>query len=342
VGPETRLAMLANFPYEISAADGFFLVSGATAGLLAERKLAVEPPARYYAGIVRRALRLYVIHWLIAAFLVAVHALTGRLRAPSLEALGGILGALVSLVTLRAQPTDYANILPLFVVFFLALPGFLELLRRGQWWLLLLASAGLWLLAQWHPSLIPLPNPELEPIAFSLAAWQFCFVIGLVLGYQRDKIRSYLLRVPQLAYAFLALTLLLFVLAQLQRRNLALFNLRAPANATWLLAKETFAPLHALYVVCVITAGYGLLQRWLARPGHAGLRRLTEHPLKWLETVGKKSLYCFVMHLPFAWLASAFHATTWPASAQLAFTTVAIIAVYVFARLGVLAQLLKV
>jgi hypothetical protein len=345
VGPRTALNMVTNFPYLLSAADGFVLVSGATLGLLAGRKREPEAAQRFSFEVMRRGFRLYVIHCGLTLLVLLIRQWTGRLRAPEVSELGGFPRALWNVLSLQVQPTDYMNILPLFVVFFLAAPLLLlPLQRRKTPWLLLLSSA-LWALAQRFPSLLPLPKPELEPISFSLLAWQFPFVLGVCLGYHRDLWIDRLRRAAGLGW-WLALCVTggMFALAQCQRRLLLPLGLSLSPEHGWLLSKETWAPLHAVYAVCIIVLGYALMRRWfeVAAPRNPTLLRLVEVPLGVLETCGKASLYCFVMHLPFALAASAFALVLRPSWQQNLFTLLALLGVYCLARWGVLAKLLKV
>jgi hypothetical protein len=344
VGPATAVSMVPNFPHLLSAADYFFLVSGAATGLVAARKLTSVPPRSLDKQLLRRAARLYVIHCLLTLAVIAIHELTGRLRAPGIHELGGLAQTLWLIGSLQVQPFDYMNILPLFVAYFAMAPLVLKLLRHRKEWLLLAGSTLVWLASQWHPDVVPLPKPGIEPNTFSLTAWQFPFVVGFVLGYHRLRLLDWCAGIPVwLRRSLVALVALQFLLAQFQRAHLRSFHLAMPEAYQALLSKQTFAPLHALYAISFCVFGYAAF-RWLvsreslARGAWASLLRAF---CAALETIGRNSLYCFVMHLPFALVASAAYASEWSRSAQNLFTLLAIAGVYLLARWQALVRLLR-
>jgi hypothetical protein len=345
VGGLTRINALFNLPLWLSAADGFVLLSGATAGLLAAGDGSREQRPIEFGRWFRRARALYVIHLVLTLIVLFVHELFGRLQAPSVSALGGWAAALLGVVTLRVQPLDYMNILPLFVIFLLLAPFALELCRRRKTAWLLLASALVWGLSQWQPSSIPLPRPSEEPLIFSLGAWQFAFFVGLTLGFHQRAIAQALGNNPWLARSLLAMTLALFLLAQAQRAVLRPLHLTLPASWEPLLSKQTWGALHAVYATLVVGVGYALVRQgmaWQSRAFSRVLQPLLAPALGALESIGRVSLRCFVLHLPFALLASAFdtwHRARW---FQELFTGGSIAATYALARSETLARILRV
>jgi hypothetical protein len=86
------------------------------------------------------------------------------------------------------------NIMGLFVVLSLAIPGIMWLIRRRLWWLVLAIS---WALYAWR-ALVPdapaLPS-QFEPV-FPLFMWQVLFTHGLVIGYYRRSITRALTSTP--------------------------------------------------------------------------------------------------------------------------------------------------
>jgi hypothetical protein len=78
------------------------------------------------------------------------------------------------------------NMIGLFVALLLVAPGAMWLLRRGMWWVVLLASWGLYILHIALPELALLPSQF--DAAFPLLVWQLVFAHGLVIGHHRTAI----------------------------------------------------------------------------------------------------------------------------------------------------------
>lgn len=140
-----------------------------------------------------RAAQIYVAHLvclLIAfAFVGWISLRTGDPRFLSWVDLAPIFDdptvALIGIMTLGHQP-GYFNILPMYVVLLVALPGLLAVGRRAPR-LLLGLSLGLWLTA--NLSTLNLPNyPNDTTWFFNPLAWQLLFGIGLVLRLERRRI----------------------------------------------------------------------------------------------------------------------------------------------------------
>jgi hypothetical protein len=308
VAPTSRINVLMHAPVWMSAADGFVLVSGATLGLRASRAAATS---RLYGWLVRRSLVLWAVHCLLTLIVIAVHQRTGRLIAPEVAELGGWWRTTLLVGCLRVQPLDQMNILPMYVMFLLFAPIALVLLRRGQTMFLLLVSAAVWVGAQRNPGLIPLPAPTSEEMVFSLAAWQLAFIVGLVLGFHRDAIEETLCHSrPLLGRLGVCFIGIMFVTAQLQRSNLRRLHLVLPAVAEHWLSKQTWGGVHALYATGLLMLGYSLVRWWEVLVAHqtppTAVRVVCDKLLQVFETVGRKSLRCFLLHLGPALLASAY------------------------------------
>jgi hypothetical protein len=172
-----------------SAAEGFVFLSGLIAGWVYTRKYKELGPAGLLSASNERAKSIY--RWHIGSFLasfVCVRAAEVYLGycspavpklffANPLEAIG--LGA-----TLLYQP-GLLDLLPMYCVFVLLLPVVVRALESGHRWLVLGASASVWLAVQWAP---PVDGAPLYPIntgSFNLFAWQFLFVAGMAIGQAR-------------------------------------------------------------------------------------------------------------------------------------------------------------
>lgn len=186
--PDSPLAPVTSVHYGFSdAAEGFVLMAGIAAGLVFLRRLETRGPAEVAARAWRRAFDLYAAHLLTVLLACAIVAYAARVEGDP-RLLGWInLGpvfddtaaALLGVVLLGHQP-GYLNILPMYVVFLLALPALLPV-AAARPRLLLAGSAGLWLLANLLGLNLP-HYPSEDGWFFNPLAWQLMFCIGLVIG----------------------------------------------------------------------------------------------------------------------------------------------------------------
>lgn len=197
------------------------------------------------------------------------------------------LSALWGAATLRYLP-NYIDILPVFIVAMLGLPGFLWLAGRAGAWALLPSAvlwagvqAGAWQYWSWLPV-------GLDPLA-----WQFVFMLGAWFG-RRALLEG--AAVPRRGWAVVAAVALL--LAGLAQRVAEGFGAGLDVETAWTLAGKThlgpLALLHGLaiaYLVAVLV------------PREAGWMR---HAIpQALAAVGRHSLDVFCVGLFLSWLATA-------------------------------------
>lgn len=157
----------------VSAAEGFFMVSGIVLGIVRGAKLK-DKPFRIAAWLIfKRGLQLYV--WTVA--LVLLYTLIGWqfLDAPRLKPGIYPVDAPVSDLIWRALTLQYvygwADFLRFYTFFLLVSPLALWLLRAQLWYALLFISWLLWLV-------VPLYSALEEPWK-----WQVLFFTGLTVGY---------------------------------------------------------------------------------------------------------------------------------------------------------------
>jgi hypothetical protein len=196
------------------AAEAFVLISGIAAGFAYGTRF--EPGRRLLMALRawRRAGVLYVAHMMTTLATLGIFA-AGALWfvQPSLMESINIKGlvetpveALLGLVTLGHQ-LGYNNILSMYAVVLLMLPGFLLVMRLGMGSLLALSfalwlGAGLWRLGP--------PNFPQEGLWFlNPLSWQFLFVIGLA-GAVHVRRGGSIPFVPWLAAAALAYVVVAF------------------------------------------------------------------------------------------------------------------------------------
>lgn len=274
-----------NFGFSDSA-EAFVLISGMSVGLAYGARFAVGERLAVTLRILRRALTLYVAHIMTSVITFAIFA-GGALWFARPDLLSEInLRAVVdrteqgvvSMVLLGHQ-FGYNNILSMYAVVFLMLPGFLWLYQRSA--LLLLAVSGtLWLCAgigQIAPSnFLDDGYWFLNPLS-----WQFLFVIGFVgvlrargKGFPRNTVLS------ALSAAYLGLS---FAWVVFSWWNID-FSYGLPAvltgfDKTFLSTTRLLHVLAGAYLVATIPA----LSNWAALP--------LSHPL---VAIGRHSLAVFI------------------------------------------------
>jgi hypothetical protein len=175
-----------NFGFS-DAAEVFVLLAGVAAAFAFFERYARGERRTVTAKILARARTLYAAHLGSTLAAVALFALAAYLYGDSnfLDLVGVAplfsdpLPGIIGIVTGGYQ-LGYFNILPLYVVLLVMLPGLLWLATRDPR-LALAASAALYLLAQIVP--LSMPNyPTDGGWYFNPFAWQLIFVIGMCLG----------------------------------------------------------------------------------------------------------------------------------------------------------------
>jgi hypothetical protein len=274
-----------NFGFSDSA-EAFVLISGMSVALAYGARFAVGERLALTLRILRRALTLYIAHIMTSIITFAIFA-GGALWFARPDLLSEInLRAVVdrtdegvvSMVLLGHQ-FGYNNILSMYAVVFLMLPGFLWLYRQSAR-LLLAVSGTIWLCAGiWRIA----PSNFLDDGYWFLnpLSWQFLFVIGFV-GMMRAKGKG----IPRhpvlmaLAAAYLAVSMLWVVLSWW----FIDFSYGLPAvltgfDKTFLSATRLLHVLAGAYLMATIPA----LTGWAALP--------LSHPL---VAVGRHSLAVFI------------------------------------------------
>jgi len=274
-----------NFGFSDSA-EAFVLISGMSAGLAYGSRFRLGERLAVTLRILRRALTLYVAHIMTSIITFAIFAggalWFGRQDLLSEINLRAVVDrteqGVVSMVLLGHQ-FGYNNILSMYAVLFLMLPGFLWLYRRSA--VLLLAVSGtLWLCAGiWRIA----PSNFLDDGYWFLnpLSWQFLFVIGFT-GMLTAKAKGIPCNPLLLAFSAAYLTIsMLWVLFSWWSLDLS-FGLPAVLTGfdkTFLSAPRLVHVLAGAYLLATIPA----LSRWAALP--------LSHPL---VAVGRHSLAIFI------------------------------------------------
>ncbi|UDF31551.1 UNVERIFIED_ORG: OpgC domain-containing protein [Roseateles sp. XES5] len=268
------------------SAEAFVLISGMSVGLAYGSRFAVGERLAVTLHILRRALTLYVAHIMTSIITFAIFAggalWFGRQDLLSEINLRAVVDrteqGVVSMVLLGHQ-FGYNNILSMYAVLFLMLPGFLWLYRQSPR-LLLAVSGTIWLCAGiWRIA----PSNFLDDGYWFLnpLSWQFLFVIGFV-GVLKAKAggipRHLFLTVLSAAYLLVSMLWVVFSWWNID------FSYGLPAvltgfDKTFLSATRLLHVLAGAYLVATIPA----LSAWAALP--------LAHPL---VAIGRHSLAVFI------------------------------------------------
>ena len=187
-----RLLTFQTFGYA-SAAEGFLFVSGLTVGLVYTRRWLARGRPAMVSRAMRRVVAIYACHVLPLVAILALSRLAPAwigelpLVRPDPGPAAALAPLLVSSLTLLYQPLLF-DILPLYVLSVAVAPWILVGFDRGWGRRIGVASAGLWLLAQWSPpSAWVYALGDRLPVwrsGFDWAAFQVLFVSGLYLGHR--------------------------------------------------------------------------------------------------------------------------------------------------------------
>lgn len=172
----------------VSAAEGFFLLSGIVLGIVRGRKL-IEKPFRIAASLLlKRGVLLYVTSVLLTSLFMVIGwwffmdnvGLKPGIR-PIDEPLGDVIMGILSLEYLYG----WADFLQLYAVFLIASPIALWLLRKNLWYVLIGSSIVIW-------SLFPFAHEHSPRSAelLMMLSWQLIFFIGLTIGFYWDMLQA--------------------------------------------------------------------------------------------------------------------------------------------------------
>jgi hypothetical protein len=172
-----------------SSAEGFIFLSGLLAGWVYTRRLRANGSAALKEAATRRASLIY--RWHVVSFLACLCIVQlGQyvfgfcsLTSPQLFYTHPLFAAVLGMALLH-QP-GLLDILPMYCAFVLMLPWVLQALEGGRRVWVIAVSAALWLAVQWAPPIDGAPLYPLHVGTFNLFAWQFLFVLGVVIGHAR-------------------------------------------------------------------------------------------------------------------------------------------------------------
>ena len=274
-----------NGGYPMTGAHGFVFLSGVVFGVVYGKLIAAEGWPKALPKALRRAATLYLVAVALGLFDV-LYGLTPWGGGASLtDALN--LNAIVSTVTLHGTND---SLMTLYFLFILAAPLALYAMQKGKSWLVAGASAGLWI----GHLVVPQHFGNPFDIFVPAAEWQVFFATGLLIGYHRDAIGSWLQGRRRRVY----LTVLFALFACLAVLQLAVTSGWRPAlvpstGLDWLAGQvyteyEHNPPLHVLAIMVAFLALYHVVD-WFWTP----LRAV----FGWfLIPIGGAALYVYIVH----------------------------------------------
>src|SRR5437867_518709 len=268
----------------VSAAEGFLFISGLVMGVVYRPIVERFGLRAAAAKALRRSLLLYLVT--IGATLGFMW-LSSRLGLPWSVGVD-VLEAVPRVLAMRR--TFYLTDVLLLYTFLIALaPAAFYLLRRGQTWLLLGVTWGIWAAHQIRP--IDMPWPSEEGAFYYIAAWQVLFFTGLAMGWHRGALaRRFggIVAWPPLAGS--AIGLLIF-LAVWRWGSLWLgrYYPDGAAVLTEAFAKWNLPPARILAIACVFTFFF-LVAHFFWVPVRATLGRV-------LLPLGQSALAAYVLQL---------------------------------------------
>ncbi len=165
----------------VSAAEGFFFISGVMVGLVYGRRMLAD-------GLRPTARRLFVRAWMLYALAVWLVLASGLLGvAFGHPVLGAFTPEVFFEILILQRTWPYADVIFLYAYLMLLSPLALALMRRWGWQSLALLSWGLWALYQVSPSTLEAPWTTAQTGYFPRAAWQVLFFTGMIVGYERHR-----------------------------------------------------------------------------------------------------------------------------------------------------------
>lgn len=179
----------------VSAAEGFFLISGLLIGYLRLYKGMKVPLRDLTKLLFRRAFMLYLWGVIITLLVVSLSVLmpgNGALlpKFPSVEHVGSLPVYLWSVIS-TAFSSDWIYFLRLYAIMLAATPLFLWLVRIGKWWIALALSVGVYTFSL--------------AIEFNEAAmqWQLLFFGAALIGWKFETILAWLRSRSRVRSAFI-------------------------------------------------------------------------------------------------------------------------------------------
>jgi hypothetical protein len=251
------------------AAGGFIFLAGLGVSYIFLPKAADEAKRwGAYSALWRRSLYLLFVHYAASLSFIFIYPLrdyAGVYPTP-LEFVGQVL--------LFREGSD----LLLFYVIMVALsPALIEVIRRGYWWAVALASLVVFGIGQYYPYALSLPIQQ----NFMVLLWQMIFVMGMLAGVALPKWDALALR-SKLKWALAAGGVLALIeIAEFTPLGWQIGLTFEKCPLSW---GEAARYLALTVTIMMVT---DLVWRWIAH----------SHPVGFLTRLGRRSLAVYVAHV---------------------------------------------
>lgn len=267
----------------VSAAEGFFFISGAVAAIVYGRRAEQDGLAPASRALARRGVHLYVSNLALVCLFFALEL--HRLLPSSFIWHPGFSWPEL----FRFNHAYFLQILPRYGVYLLLAPLALWFLRRGKTAWLLAASFALYGANLLLEGRLRLPYLEPDPVtAFQTIAWQLLFFTGMAVGYHRERLGRWWRSLP--GWAGVGLPCVLFVGFVLFERGFAFGWLPIRPDLVWELFNRERLGLGRLVNLAAAFACFFVVVDRLWQPIARYLGPL-------LLPFGQSALYLFLVHI---------------------------------------------
>jgi len=329
----------------VEDAQGFVFLSGLLTGMVYSRKMIKNGYEQARDQIWGRAFELY--RYAMGTVLVVLVAQMILPDAPRIwndwlaNANFDDPFRLATIATFVFQPT-FMDILPQYIIYMLAAPILIWHCTKGRWAGVAVASLILWMAGQLGLQRIAtdplntwLANTDTQGLrtSFNLLGWQIVFFSGLIAGSLTSMQKIEWTKVFSPEKTFIPKVALAFCLFFLPLRILTAHDLLPKALLDKFMTMEIRADFGPVYLLNFAAVAAGIAWLLIAGPRH-------QHPIvrksadlltrlfsiKYLQLLGRHSLYIYVWHVMIVYLVYYLDANT-PEWSQLTKTSVAIFAV---------------
>lgn len=333
----------------VEDAQGFVFLSGLLIGMVYARKMMKNGYAAGRQAIYSRAFELYRY-----AMGIVLAVLVAQMLLPDAYSVWyNWLGyttfddplRLAAIATFLFQPT-FMDILPQYIVYMLFAPLLVKLVLEDKWHYVLAGSLVLWMAAQLGLQRIftePMNQVILGPddqgirASFNLLGWQIVFYSGLVLGAMTSAGKINWNRILTPENTFIPKMALIVVLFFLPLRIMTANGLMPDFMIGKFAAMEVRADFGPVYLLNFIAVA--ALVTWLiaAGPKHpSGFVRKAAGVLTWvfslkfLQLIGRHSLYVYVWHVAIVYAVYYFDGRS-PELSQMTKTAIAFVGIALLA-----------
>lgn len=281
----------------VSAAEGFFFMSGLLVGMVYRRRIA-QGMKFIFKRMWSRALELYLASIFFTLFFTALAVYTNHETIK--YGLYNVINwphILKETITMR-YGYGWADFLDRFALLMLIAPVAFYLLARGKWWLMIGASFIFWLIGQ-----------HIGENNFTIT-WQFLFNLAMLLGYYwqelTDKWRSLSTAVRRrIVWTINGLTFITFIFSYACVYVLSVLNEKLTGLPTWLMhttlkwnnfnewiwrytQKWDLGFLRIILFMLWFATLYMFVNKY-----HRGINHRTRHLV---ELLGRNSLLVYIVH----------------------------------------------